>query len=117
MNEHARLAALKDDKTLGTIARTFARAMEQMIDLEQVFAELAEKAPDELKAIRERKGAKPKAQALDAAMSTETKLPPPERFTLLSNVKEKQRTRSCTPAAMCAPDNRNESEGGGCRMM
>jgi hypothetical protein len=117
MNEHARLAALKDDKTLGTIARTFARAMEQMIELEQVFAELAEKAPDELKAIRERKGAKPKAQALDAAMSTETKLPPPERFTLLSNVKEKQRTRSCTPAAMCAPDNRNESEGGGCRMM
>jgi hypothetical protein len=104
MNEHARLSALTVEGS-GSISRTFARAMEQMLELEKVFAELAEKSPETLKSIRDRHGAKPKAQILDAVMAGETKLPEPERFELMSKVPEK-RTRSCTPGAMCAPDNR-----------
>jgi hypothetical protein len=117
MNERARLNALTVDGG-GSIARTFARAMEQMLDLEKVFGELAEKAPDALRSIRERHGAKPKPQVLDAVLSTDTKLPEPESLELLTNVDRKQRTRQmCTPAAMCAPDSRDDPDAPPCRVM
>jgi hypothetical protein len=123
MSEHARLTALATvDRhkfgSHGSVARTFVRAMEQMLELERVFGELAEKAPDALRAIRQRHGAKPKANVLEGVMAAETKLPEPERFELLTNVK-KQRTRQmCTPAAMCAPDSREDDpDAPPCRMM
>lgn len=99
MNERARLSALKYDGG-GSIARTFAAAMEQMLELEKVYAELAEKTPDTLQLIRDRHK-KPKPQALDStiAMTTDMKLPVPENFALLTAPKTSRRT--CTPDAFC----------------
>merc|ERR1719326_1941042 len=95
---------MKNTEGGGAIARSFAKAMEQMLELER---ELAEKAPNTLADIRKRHGAKPKARAMNALMAPDTKLPPPERFELLSSAK-KQRTRQMCGSTMCAPDNRED---------
>ena len=73
---------------------------EQMLELEKVYAELAEKTPDTLQLIRDRHK-KPKPQALDStiAMTTDMKLPVPENYALLTAPKTSRRT--CTPDAFC----------------